>query len=117
MPANSSSTSVVTIRDLAFSYESSPVQLISGLSVAFPEGFTGIVGANGAGKTSLLRLVAGILTPDEGWIEGADNAVYCEQRTDHPPESLQQFLDDGSHPVNLLHDQVDFRLHRRDLLA
>lgn len=96
MSASSSSTSTVTIRNLSFCYASSPVQLISNLSIAFPEGFTGIVGANGAGKTTLLQLVAGVLTPDEGSIEGVDHAVYCEQRTDHPPESLQQFLDDWS---------------------
>jgi ATPase subunit of ABC transporter with duplicated ATPase domains len=68
--------------------------LLSGLHFSLLPGFTGIVGANGAGKTTLLRLLTGQLTADIGVIEGADDAVYCEQRTDDPPPDFQDFLED-----------------------
>ncbi|GIL27281.1 ABC transporter ATP-binding protein [Actinocatenispora comari] len=29
----------------------------------------GLIGANGTGKSTLLRMIAGVLTPDEGWVE------------------------------------------------
>lgn len=84
----------VALRDLAFIHESSTGPLFSGLSVHLPRGFTGVVGANGAGKTTLLRIVAGELAPSAGTVQGAHDAVYCEQRTDAPPRALAQLLDD-----------------------
>lgn len=29
----------------------------------------GVIGSNGTGKTTLLRLITGVLVPDEGWVE------------------------------------------------
>ena len=45
------------------------IQVIENVSVAVPEGqIIGLVGANGVGKTTLLKLLAGFLHPDEGRI-------------------------------------------------
>ena len=45
------------------------IQVIETVSVAVPEGqIIGLVGANGVGKTTLLKLLAGFLHPDEGRI-------------------------------------------------
>lgn len=43
----------------------------------------GLVGSNGCGKTTLLRLLTGELTPDEGQVVYAREAVpgYMEQHT------------------------------------
>ena len=39
------------------------------ISFTIPEGESvGVVGANGQGKSTLLKLVAGLLIPDEGWV-------------------------------------------------
>jgi macrolide transport system ATP-binding/permease protein len=93
---------IVALRDLSFSYDSAQDFLITHLSVHFPIGFTGVVGANGSGKSTLLQLISGSQAPGksgfagvvEGTIEGAGDAVYCEQRTDNPPHKLLQFLED-----------------------
>lgn len=50
--------------------------LFSGLSFALPEGGVLLVrGANGSGKTSLMRILAGLATPDAGDIAWQGNAV------------------------------------------
>lgn len=85
---------IVAFHDVSFTYESSLETLFSGLTIHFPEGFTGIVGANGAGKSTLLKLVTGGLEPTSGSVQFAADTIYCEQRTDFPPERFLEFLED-----------------------
>lgn len=106
MPSHSP-TSQVAVRGLSFSYPASPEPLLVGLDVAFPSGFTAIVGANGCGKTSLLKLLAGELMPDSGTIEGNALAVYCEQRTDSVPAQLPLLLEDWSPSAFELRGRLD----------
>jgi macrolide transport system ATP-binding/permease protein len=94
MPVQTDVTPAVVIRDLSFSYPTAQGPLLAGLSFSLLPGFTGIVGANGAGKTTLLQLLAGQLTADAGFIDGACDAVYCEQRTDNAPATFHAFLQD-----------------------
>jgi len=97
MPSHSKlSNALVACRDLCFSYDTAVEPLLSDVTAHFPRGFTGIIGANGAGKSTLLRLLVGKLLPTSGVIEGVDDAVYCEQRTDYPPPMFADFLEDPS---------------------
>ena len=45
------------------------VVALDGLSVTLPRGRIGLVGANGAGKTTMFRLLLGLAHPTEGRIE------------------------------------------------
>ena len=98
---------VVAVRDISFSYDSATEPLLSHLSAHFPIGFTGIIGANGGGKTTLLRLIIGDLTPTRGLVEGVRDAVYCEQRTDHAPGAFKDFLEDWSSEASELRGRLD----------
>lgn len=82
----------VAVRDLVFTHDGASSALFAGLTAAFPVGFTGIVGANGCGKTTLLELLAGLRTPDAGEVCAPGLAVHCPQRTDDPPDDLEAFL-------------------------
>jgi len=97
----------VAARDLSFSYDSNPEPLINELSAHFPIGFTGIVGANGTGKTTLLRLIVGELGPTNGSVEGVSEAVYCEQRTDNAPATFSDFLGDWSGEASELRGRLE----------
>ncbi len=57
-------SNVVEIHGLTHDY--GDVRALSDLTVEVPSGTTGLVGANGAGKTTMLRLLLGLLHPTEG---------------------------------------------------
>jgi phospholipid/cholesterol/gamma-HCH transport system ATP-binding protein len=59
---------LIKIRDLHFSRGDR--KIFDGLSLDIPrEGITAIMGPSGTGKTTLLKLIGGQLTPDQGTIE------------------------------------------------
>lgn len=77
MPAFPSS---VVLHDLTFAWpDGSPA--IDHVSGAFDRGRTGLVGLNGVGKSTLLRIVAGELTPTGG-------VVTAHGVVDHLPQNL-----------------------------
>ena len=57
----------ITIRDLSFNVEGKALLQNTSLSLS-GEGITVLLGANGAGKTIFLKLLAGLLTPCSGTI-------------------------------------------------
>lgn len=53
---------------------------LNGVSFSVPKNsLTVLVGPNGGGKSTLIRLIAGLLTPDEGSISGGGIAAYVPQ--------------------------------------
>jgi zinc transport system ATP-binding protein len=59
--------SVIELEHVWFSYQETPV--LVDVTFALPRGeFLGIIGPNGGGKTTLLRLMVGLLRPDRGKI-------------------------------------------------
>ena len=56
---------MIEIRNLAFSYKKTPV--FTNINLSFPQGsIYGLLGENGVGKTTLLKLICGLLRPKEG---------------------------------------------------
>lgn len=58
---------IIEAQNLYFSYNSSPVLEDISFSVHSGE-FIGIIGPNGGGKTTLLRLMLGFLSPEKGFL-------------------------------------------------
>lgn len=69
----------VVITDLTFAWPDGDL-VFSGITAAFGTGRTGLVGANGTGKTTLLRLIAGELTPSSGVITSLGEIGYLPQQ-------------------------------------
>jgi len=60
---------IIELKDLSFSYPNSPL-VLENIELTIEQGeFVGIVGPNGGGKTTLLKLVLGLLQPTTGKIE------------------------------------------------
>lgn len=78
--------------NVCFTYQGMTVPLIEGLSCRFPAGWTGIVGANGTGKTTILKLASALLEPDAGEVRIPGFAIYCEQRTDEVPALFEDLV-------------------------
>jgi len=84
---------VIAFQDIDFIYPTSIQPLFEGLTAHFPAGWTGIVGANGAGKSTALKLATGLLKPTHGSIAAQGESIYCAQRTDFATEDLTAFVE------------------------
>jgi ATPase subunit of ABC transporter with duplicated ATPase domains len=74
LPKNAS----ITLSDVGLRWPDGSAALTA-LSGSFGGGRTGLVGANGAGKSTMLRLIAGILTPTTGRIITTGDVAYLPQ--------------------------------------
>lgn len=62
---------IIRIRDLSFSYDSTPI--LSDVNLDIMEGDSiCIVGPNGGGKSTLIKLILGLLTPNKGSVQVYD---------------------------------------------
>ena len=69
---------MIEIRDLTFSY--SGKKIFERYSLDIPDGVSCITGCSGCGKTTLLRIIAGLSPPQEGTITGVpDRVAYLFQ--------------------------------------
>ncbi|MFC3994353.1 ABC-F family ATP-binding cassette domain-containing protein [Nocardiopsis sediminis] len=81
---------LIAVHDLAKSYEGRPV--LDGIALdAAPGARLGLVGENGIGKSTLLRLVAGIEDPDSGRISRPEDTGFLHQEPPYPGDAT---LDD-----------------------
>ena len=77
---------MIDIQNLSFSYKKQPV--LSHISLRFESGrIYGLLGENGVGKTTLLKLIAGLLSPQEGSCRVDDYTSF-----DREPDMLRRVL-------------------------
>jgi zinc transport system ATP-binding protein len=71
---------VLSISDISFSYTNEPT--IKSVSLVVHRGdYVGIIGPNGGGKSTLLKLIVGLLNPQKGSIKITGSIGYVPQRT------------------------------------
>jgi ABC-type cobalamin/Fe3+-siderophores transport system ATPase subunit len=66
MPDNPDQDVEITLKNVSFYYPDTVRLVFSDLSIDLPGGITTLVGQNGTGKSTLLRLAAGVLLPVQG---------------------------------------------------
>ena len=101
---------MIEIKNLDFSYKKTPV--FACINLTFPQGgIYGLLGENGVGKTTLLKLVSGLLRPSQGTC--TLDGMTCHDRL---PEMLQRIvfmpdevtLPDGSTPQRYVDELAPF---------
>jgi ATPase subunit of ABC transporter with duplicated ATPase domains len=117
---------------LTFAWPTGEV-VFADLDVAFPDGLTGLVGRNGVGKSTLLRILAGELTPTAGHVTGPATVGYLPQQlplqsdrtvaavlgTDHRLAALQRITEGDGRPedLDLIADDWDLEERTEAALA
>jgi ATPase subunit of ABC transporter with duplicated ATPase domains len=71
-------TAAIVCSDLSFSWPDG-ASVLSGLTVSFGPGRTGLIGVNGSGKSILLKLIAGELRPGSGAVRTHGEVGYLPQ--------------------------------------
>lgn len=97
---------VLTLHDIRYTYPGSPAPALDGMSATFAEGWCGIVGDNGCGKSTLARIACGLLAPDAGSAFPRLAAAYCPQDASTPPEMLEDFACDFSRETQRLRESL-----------
>ena len=77
----------VEVENLTFGYEGMAKPLINNFSFSIEAGEkVAIIGENGVGKTTLMKLLEGQLQPQKGTIKWAEKARFCTYEQDHEDE-------------------------------
>ena len=76
--ATSHAAAHISIAHLHFAHPSEPALFID-LSAVFSAPLTGLIGDNGCGKTTLMRLILGELTPDSGSVVAPERMAHLSQ--------------------------------------
>lgn len=105
----------IVLRHLHFSYPQSSRTIIDGLNLTIPANSTiGFAGTTGAGKTTMVDLILGLLTPDEGQllVDGVaitrENLASWQKKIGYVPQTI--FLADDTVASN-----IAFGIAHRDI--
>ena len=101
--------------DVSFAYTDA-VPLIANVNLHLVPGWVGVVGANGAGKTTFLRLLARELTPDRGQVvahPAGASACLCPQTVEHLGGDILAFA--GATTAAATRIRARLELHGEDL--
>lgn len=69
---------VISFRNVTFAYDKLPIIKHASLDV-FPGEFIGVIGPNGGGKTTALKLILGFLKPQDGEVSAIGQVGYVPQ--------------------------------------
>ncbi len=97
-----------TIRTESLTRAFGAIRAVDGLTFSVREGeIFGLVGPDGSGKTTTMRLLAGILTPDSGdaWVNGSDVVREPEAVKEHIGYMAQRF---GLYEDLTVGENIDF---------
>lgn len=97
----------LNLTSISYTYPGGTAPALTDASATFPVGWTGIIGDNGCGKSTLARIAARLLQPDAGAVSPQLFSAYCQQDSTQAPPNLADLASDwgqdGQRIRRLLH--------------
>lgn len=100
---------VLSLSHIEYVYPGSPEPVFSNVTATFPTGWTGIIGNNGCGKSTLAHVACGILHPTKGSVTPKLTSTYCTQDATEEPSALFDFACDYSPDAIKLRTSLNIR--------
>lgn len=97
------SIQTLEFQQVTFHYPDQSLDLFSDLNLSIGSGWTALIGANGGGKSTLLKLACDQLKPLSGAVLHPKLCIYVPQRTDEIPPTYADFA--------LSYDALACKLH------
>lgn len=86
----------LNLTHISYTYPCTILPVIDNVSATFSSGWTGIIGDNGCGKSTLARIAARIIAPDSGTVSPKLFSSYCQQDSTQEPDNLFELASDWS---------------------
>ena len=104
----------VEIKNIFVKFEENLV--LEDVSLSVPQGeFLGIIGPNGGGKTTLLKIILGLIKPDSGSVKIFDSGI---SQNSHLVSYVPQYsVFDNDYPISVLDAVLIGRLNRTKVLS
>lgn len=96
----------LTLSGIRYTYPSALEPILNNVTISFAEGWTGLLGDNGCGKTTLAKIACGLIAPDAGSVSPSLVCLYCAQETEDAPEALYDFASDFGREARMLRDAL-----------
>lgn len=87
---------ILSLTNIEYAYPESVKSVFSDVTAMFAAGWTGVVGNNGCGKSTLAHIACGTLSPTKGTVAPLLTSAYCAQDTAEEPPALFDFACDYS---------------------
>ncbi|MEF2655249.1 MAG: ATP-binding cassette domain-containing protein [Eggerthellaceae bacterium] len=100
---------VLSLSHIEYTYPRSAEPVFGDITTTFTSGWTGIIGNNGCGKSTLAHIVCGILHPTKGSLTPKLTSTYCTQDATKEPSALFDFACDYS--PDAIHLRTSLNIH------
>lgn len=97
----------LTFNHLVYTYPGCTEPALVDVSATLPCGWSGLVGDNGCGKSTLARVLCGLVELDKGVVAPRLFSVYCAQDAREEPAALYDFAAAYDHEALRLRRQLD----------
>ncbi len=97
----------LNLSHITYTYPGAPEPIFEDVTVTFAPGWTAVLGDNGIGKSTLMHIARGALTPERGQVSPSDAVIaFCPQDVAVEPANLDDFAGDWSPETIAIRDTL-----------